>query len=146
MNVTDDLNQEVIRLVHPSVSCCGSHELEVQSPPGIAIGYVRQNWHVCLSKFTVVNERGEPAFKIARPCVDCIGCMNFELLSLNETVIDRSFGMIFKPYSCCGSNADFVLKFPSNLDVKMKVTILGACILIDCVHDTSKRKPIWCIM
>ncbi|KAK2901275.1 hypothetical protein Q8A67_009390 [Cirrhinus molitorella] len=110
MNVTDDSNQEVIRLVHPSVCCCGSHELEVQSPPGTAIGYVRQNWHVCLPKFTVVNEQSEPEFTIESPCIGCIGCTKYELLSLNETVIDRSFGKIFKPYSCFGSNADFVLR------------------------------------
>ncbi|RXN28466.1 NADH dehydrogenase [ubiquinone] 1 alpha subcomplex subunit 2 [Labeo rohita] len=31
--------------------------LEVQSPPGFVIGYVRQNCHVCLPKFTVENTR-----------------------------------------------------------------------------------------
>ncbi|XP_073705552.1 phospholipid scramblase 1 [Garra rufa] len=147
MNVTDVSNQEVIRLVHPSVCCCGNHELEVQSPPGTAIGYVRQTWHICLPKFTVVNELDELAFTIESPCVGYIGCTDFELLSLNERVIDRSFGKIFKPYSCFGSSADFVLRFPSNLDVKMKVTVLAACILIDCMYyDTSQRKPIWCLV
>ncbi|XP_016361258.1 phospholipid scramblase 2-like [Sinocyclocheilus anshuiensis] len=147
MNVTDNSNQEVIRLLHPSACCYGSHELEVQSPPGTTIGYVRKNWHCCLSKFTVENERGEPAFKIERPFVGCTCCtdQNFELLSLNEEVTERSFGKIIKPFSCCGSNADFVLRFPSNLDVKMKATLLGACILIDSVnYHTSHGEPLLC--
>ncbi|XP_058654937.1 phospholipid scramblase 2 isoform X1 [Onychostoma macrolepis] len=132
MNVTDHSNQEIIRLVHPFVCC--SHELEVQSPPGTAIGYVQQNLHVCLPKFTVANERGEPAFNIEGPCMGCTCCTdeNFELVSLNGAAIDRSFGKIFKPFSYSEPNAgaDFVLRFPRHLDVKMKATVLGACMLI----------------
>ncbi|XP_016399608.1 phospholipid scramblase 1-like [Sinocyclocheilus rhinocerous] len=68
MNVTDNSNQEVIRLVHPSACCYGSHE----------ILYI-------------------------------------------------------------------VLRFPSNLDVKMKATLLGACILIDSVnYHTSHGEPLLC--
>ncbi|KAK2901274.1 hypothetical protein Q8A67_009389 [Cirrhinus molitorella] len=141
MNVTDHSNQEVIRLVHPF--CCCSHELEVQSPPGTAIGYVRQNWHVCLPKLTVENEQGEPAFKIEGPCILCTCCTdeNFELVSLNGAEKDRSIGKIFKPFSYSGSNAgaDFVLRFPSHLDVKMKAAVLGACMLIDWMYY-EKRK------
>ncbi|XP_043075738.1 phospholipid scramblase 1-like [Puntigrus tetrazona] len=145
MNVTDHSNLKVIRLVHPSVCCCASHELEVQSPPGIAIGYIRQNWYCCLSKFTVENERGEPAFKINRPFDCCISCMdhNYELLSLNEEATERPFGNIIRSSSCCGSNADFVLRFPRNLDVKMKATLMGACVLIDYVnYQTSHGEPL----
>lgn len=148
MNVTDHSNQVVIRMVHPSVcTSCSSHELEVQSPPGTTIGYVRQNWHVCLPKFTLENERGEPAIKIVGPCVGCTCCTdeNFELVSLNEAAIDRSFGKITKPFSCCGSNAAFVIRFPSNMDVKMKATALGACILIDSMYYTSQRASLLCV-
>ncbi|KAK2901277.1 hypothetical protein Q8A67_009392 [Cirrhinus molitorella] len=133
MNVTDHANQ-IIRLVHPSVFCCSSHELEVQSPPGTPIGYVQQNLHVCLPKLTVANGRGEPAFKIEGPCLGCTSCyQNFELVSLNGAAIERSFGKIFKPFSCSGPNAvaAFVLQFPSYLDVKMKAAVLGACMLIE---------------
>ncbi|XP_051736793.1 phospholipid scramblase 2-like [Ctenopharyngodon idella] len=112
MNVINHSNQEIIRLVHPFVCSTCSHELEVQSPPGIASGHVWQNWHVCLPKFTVENERGEPAFKIVGPCVPFTFYTdeNFELVSLNGAAIDRPFGKIFKPFSCCGLNggADFV--------------------------------------
>ncbi|XP_052405323.1 phospholipid scramblase 2 [Carassius gibelio] len=139
MNVTDHSNQEVIRMVHPSVcTSCSSHELEVQSPPGTTIGHVRQNWHVCLPKFSLENERGETVIKIVGPCVGFTCCTdeNFELVSLNEAAIDRSFGKITKPFSSRGSNAAFVISFPSNMDVKMKATSLGACILIDSMYYT----------
>ncbi|XP_073705554.1 phospholipid scramblase 2-like [Garra rufa] len=128
MNVTDNSNQEVIRLVHPSVYCFNSHELKVQSPPGTPIGYVQQNWHFCLPELIVANEQGEPAFKIERPGCTCCSDQNFELVSLNGAAIGQSFGKISKPLPCSGPN--FVLRFPSNLDVKMKATILGACMLI----------------
>lgn len=51
---------------------------------------------------------------------------------MNEAGTERSFGNILKPFSSSGPNAGaaFVLRFPSNLDVKMKATVLGACILI----------------
>ncbi|XP_043112036.1 phospholipid scramblase 1 [Puntigrus tetrazona] len=136
MNVTDLTNQEVIRLVHPFVCC--SQKLEVQSPPGTTIGYVEHNLHVCLPKFTVANERGEPAFKIEGPCMGCTCCTdeNFELVSLNGAALDRSFGKISRSFSYSGPNAGakFVLSFPRHLDVKMKATVLGACMLIDCMY------------
>ncbi|XP_067220136.1 phospholipid scramblase 2-like [Chanodichthys erythropterus] len=128
MSVFNDSNQEIIRLVQPFVCNCCGHQLEVQSPRGVTIGYVRQNFE---PKFTVENEQGEPAFKIAGPCVACTCCsdQNFELVSLNEAVADSK---IFKPFSSSGPNAGvhFVVRFPSNLEVKMKATLLGACILI----------------
>ncbi|XP_067309484.1 phospholipid scramblase 1-like [Pseudorasbora parva] len=147
MNVINDSNKEIIRLVHPFVcGTCISHELEVQSPPGTVIGHVRHIWGVWQPKFTVENARGEPTFKIAGPCVSC-SCFrddNFELVSLNEAVIDGSLGKICKPFSGCGPNAgaDFVLRFPSNLDFKMKATLLGACILIDFMYYDKPKEPV----
>ncbi|RXN35341.1 phospholipid scramblase 1-like protein [Labeo rohita] len=106
MKVTNVSNQEVIRLVHPRFHCCGRNELEIQSPPGTAIGYVRKNWH-CLPKFTVMDEEGELAFKIEGPCLCCTCCEddNFELLSLNEEATEGSSGKILKPSSTSGPNA-----------------------------------------
>ncbi|XP_009295697.1 uncharacterized protein isoform X2 [Danio rerio] len=144
MNVTDNLNREVIRLVHPSVCTrCSSHELEVQSPPGTPIGYVRQNWHILLPKFTVENERGEPEFKIMGPSVfwTCCTDVNFELVPLNAAAVERSFGRIINPSYWAGPNpgANFVLEFPSSLQVKMKATVLGACILIHNMYYENKQ-------
>uniref|UniRef100_A0A672MSH9 Phospholipid scramblase n=1 Tax=Sinocyclocheilus grahami TaxID=75366 RepID=A0A672MSH9_SINGR len=146
MNVINESNKEVIRLVHPFVCSSCNHELEVQSPPGFAIGHVRQNWHICLPKFTVENKRGEPAVKIAGPFLPLTCCMdqNFELVSLNGAATDGPFGKIFKPFSCSVLNtgADFVLRFPNNLDVKMKATLLGACILIDFMYYDKPKQPL----
>ncbi|XP_051556013.1 phospholipid scramblase 1-like [Myxocyprinus asiaticus] len=140
MSVMNNSNHEVIRLVRPYVCNCCQNELEVQSPPGIAIGNVRQNWHFCRAKFTVENEQGQPVFKIVGPTCTCCTDENFELMSLNGAVIDRSVGKIFKPFTYSGPNAaaDFVLKFPSRLEVKLKAVILGACILIDCMYYEKK--------
>ncbi|XP_026089822.1 phospholipid scramblase 2 [Carassius auratus] len=150
MNVINESNKEVIRLVHPFV--CGSfnHELEVQSPPGFTIGHVRQNWHVCLPQFTVENKRGEAVAKIAGPFLPLTCCVdqNFELVSLNGAATDEPFGEIIKPFSCSVINtgADFVLRFPSDLDVQMKATLLGACILIDFMHYDKPKQQILCLL
>ncbi|XP_048017650.1 phospholipid scramblase 1-like isoform X2 [Megalobrama amblycephala] len=149
MSVFNNSNQEIIRLVRPFVCNCCGNELEVQSPPGVTIGYVRQNCHFFLPKLTVENERGEPAFKIAGPCVACACCTDetFELVSLDEAATDNPFGKIFKPFINSGPNAgvDFVVKFLSNLEVKMKATLLGACILIDCLYYEKTSKPL-CVL
>ncbi|XP_048018641.1 phospholipid scramblase 2-like isoform X1 [Megalobrama amblycephala] len=148
MSVFNNSNQEIIRLVHPLVWTCCGNELEVQSPPGVIIGYVQQNFHTFLPKLTVENERGEPAFKITKQCVFFFTDQIFELVSLNEAATDNPFGKIVKPFSSSGPNAgvDFVVKFPSDLEVKMKATLLGACVLIDCLYYEKPSKPLCALL
>lgn len=56
-------------------------KLEVQAPPGRTIGYVVQNWHVYLPKFTIQDEKRMDILKITGPCVVCRCCedVNFEV-------------------------------------------------------------------
>lgn len=37
------------------------------------MGYVTQNWHPCLPKLTIQNEKREDVLKIIGPCLVC-GC------------------------------------------------------------------------
>ncbi|XP_056310566.1 phospholipid scramblase 1 [Danio aesculapii] len=143
MNIVNDSNKEVIRLEHPFICCsCSGHEVEVQSPPGVPIGHVGQNWRVCQPKFTVKNNQHEPEFRIVGPCVPLSFCVDqeFELVSLSGSV----FGKIVKPFSCSCVNvdADFVLQFPINLEDKMKATLLGTCVLIDFVYYDPPKQPL----
>lgn len=74
-------------------------KLEIQAPPGTPVGYVVQNWHPCLPKFTIQDERRMDVLKISGPCVVCSCCkdVNFEvcnakivcvyLLSDNLTIV-----------------------------------------------------------
>ncbi|XP_053316382.1 uncharacterized protein LOC128484089 [Spea bombifrons] len=140
MTIVDNANQEVIRLLRPlRCDCCCTpcclQKLEVQAPPGIPAGYVIQNWHPYLPKFTIQNERGQNILKISGPCILCRCCSNidFEVKSLDETY---NVGRISKQWSGFGNEMftdvdNFGVQFPLDLDVKVKAVILGACFLID---------------
>lgn len=59
-------------------------KLEVQAPPGTTVGYVVQNWHVCLPKFTIQDEKRTDILKIIGPCIVCRCCedVNFEVCNV----------------------------------------------------------------
>ncbi|KAG7457140.1 hypothetical protein MATL_G00243430 [Megalops atlanticus] len=140
LHVQDNFGQEVITITRPlrcgSCCCpCCLQELEVQSPPGIPVGYVVQDWHLYLPKFTIQNERKEPVLKIVGPFCPCKCCadVNFEVKSLDETAM---VGRITKQWTgflreACTDADNFGIEFPMDLDVKMKAVMLGACFLID---------------
>ncbi|XP_030072423.1 phospholipid scramblase family member 5 [Microcaecilia unicolor] len=140
MRITDNKGQEVINVIRPlrCNSClfpCYLQELEVQAPPGAAIGFIVQNWDPLLPKFTIQNERKEDVLKIIGPYTTCgcFGDVNFEVKTLHE---NSTIGKISKYWSGfvndVFTNADnFGVQFPVDLDVKMKAAMMGACFLID---------------
>ncbi|XP_023411202.2 phospholipid scramblase 1 isoform X1 [Loxodonta africana] len=140
IKIIDNVGREVITLERPlrCTSCyfpCCLQEIEIQAPPGVPVGYVVQNWHPCLPKFTIQNEKKEDILKIAGPCLvcSCCGDVDFEIKSLDEgTVVGRISkhwtGFLKEAFT----DADnFGIQFPLDLDVKMKAVMLGACFLID---------------
>ncbi|XP_030630127.1 phospholipid scramblase 1-like [Chanos chanos] len=148
LHVHDNVGQEVIRVTRPlkcGCCCCPCclQELEVQSPPGYPIGYVIQEWHAFLPKFTIQNERKEPILKISGPFCTCKCCtdVNFEVLSLDESA---SVGRISKQWSgmvreLFTDAENFGITFPLDLDVKVKATLLGACFLMDFMFFEHSR-------
>ncbi|KAM4040405.1 phospholipid scramblase 2-like isoform 1-T4 [Anomaloglossus baeobatrachus] len=140
MNIVDNSGREVIRLIRPfkCSSCCFPcclQKLEVQAPPGNTVGYVKQNWHPCLPKFTIQNDREEDILKLHGPCVPCSCCsdVNFELKALDEQSvvgrISKQWSGMVKEYFTDADN--FGVLFPMDLDVKIKAVVLGALFLID---------------
>ncbi|XP_030312406.1 phospholipid scramblase 1 [Calypte anna] len=140
IRIIDNLGHEVITLQRPcrcSLCCfpCCLQELEVQAPPGTTVGYVVQNWHICLPKFTIQDENRKDILKIIGPCVVCRCCedVHFEVKSLDETAtigrISKQWTGLVKEVFTGADN--FGIAFPMDLDVKMKAVLLGACFLID---------------
>ncbi|KAL4635867.1 phospholipid scramblase 1-like isoform X1 [Arapaima gigas] len=140
LHVQDNFDREVLTLTRPlrcgSCCCpCCLQELEVQAPPGNPIGFIVQDWHLYLPKFTIQNEKKEPVLKINGPFCQC-ACysdVNFEVLSLDEST---NVGKISKQWTGAlremFTDADnFGINFPMDLDVKIKAVLLGACFLID---------------
>ncbi|NXR64768.1 PLS1 scramblase, partial [Rhadina sibilatrix] len=157
LRIIDNLGHEVITLHRPlrCSSCCFPcclQELEVQAPPGTTVGYVVQNWHACLPKFTIQDEKKMDILKITGPCITCRCCedINFEVMSVDETC---AVGRISKQWTgfvqeMFTDTDNFGISFPMDLDVKMKAVMIGACFLIDFMffeHSGNKqqRAGVW---
>uniref|UniRef100_A0A8D0GHU9 Phospholipid scramblase n=1 Tax=Sphenodon punctatus TaxID=8508 RepID=A0A8D0GHU9_SPHPU len=128
--------------------CCAScmEELEIQAPLGTSIGHITRNYHPCVPKFTVQNEKKMDVLKIAGPCCpySCGSDVNFEVLSVDGTPVGRICrqwtGWMRESYT----DADnFGIQFPLDLDVKMKALIMGACFLLDFMfyERSANRNP-----
>lgn len=140
MKIKDTGDREVIRLIRPfrCVSCwcpCCLQEMEVQAPPGTTIGYVSQDWHPCLPRFSIKNANKEKMMELHGPCFACNCCsdVNFELKSKDGS---SPIGRISKQWSgllkeVFTDTDNFGIQFPMDMDVKMKAVLMGACFLID---------------
>lgn len=144
LRVTDSLNREVMTMQRPlkcticCYCCCPStrQEMEIQCPPGVTIGFVREHWNLFRAIYNLQNEKKEVMMKIVGPCLSsgCCSDFVFQVKSLEGT----SIGSITRKWNglvAAAADAEhFEICFPLNLDVKMKAMIFGACFLIDFVH------------
>eukprot|EP00062_Callorhinchus_milii_P000104 gi/632933825/ref/XP_007889430.1/ PREDICTED: phospholipid scramblase 1-like [Callorhinchus milii] len=140
IKIIDNMGQEVMTLYRPlrcGGCCCPCclQELEVRGPSGEPLGYIVQNWHIWLPKFTIQNEKREPILKIVGPCCpcSCVGDVDYLIKNLDET---ETIGKISKQWTglvkeMFTDTDNFGIQFPMDLDVKMKAVMLGACFLID---------------
>ncbi|XP_070322718.1 phospholipid scramblase 2-like isoform X1 [Odocoileus virginianus] len=148
MRILDLLGREVITLERPlrlncfCIPCC-LQEIEIDAPPGVPIGYVTQIRHPFLPKFRIQNEDRKDVLKIIGPCCmcSCCGDTDFEIKSLDGKnvvgKISKQFTGIVREIFTSYSNFD--IQFSSDIDVKMKAVILGACFLIDFMFYEKKR-------
>uniref|UniRef100_A0A6M2CS89 Phospholipid scramblase n=1 Tax=Rhipicephalus microplus TaxID=6941 RepID=A0A6M2CS89_RHIMP len=140
IKLTDNAGNEVIHLQRDlrCSSCCFPcclQKLEVSSPPYTPIGYVAQEWSICVPKFRVENAEGETVLRIEGPfCTWSIcGDVEFKVLSKDGAV---EVGRISKQWSGLLKESftdtdNFGVSFPMDLDVKIKAVLLGALFLID---------------
>ncbi|KAJ3585446.1 hypothetical protein NHX12_014165 [Muraenolepis orangiensis] len=102
----------------------GDREMEVQAPPGTTIGYVSQDWHPCLPRFSIKNANKEKMMELHGPCF------------LKSKDGSSPIGRISKQWSgllkeVFTDTDNFGIQFPMDMDVKMKAVLMGACFLID---------------
>lgn len=140
LKILDHTQREVIHLYRPlrCSSCCFPcclQRLEVMSPPGHVIGYVTQEWSICIPKFRIEDSTGECVLRIEGPfCTFSIcGDVEFQVLSKDGST---QVGKITKQWSGLVREAftdadNFGISFPIDLDVNIKAVLLGACFLID---------------
>ncbi|XP_034020593.1 phospholipid scramblase 2-like [Thalassophryne amazonica] len=157
MKIKDNMDREVIRLIRPfrCVSCwcpCCLQEMEVQAPPGTTIGYVKQDWHPFIPRFSIQDANKVTLMKLEGPCFacNCCGDVTFQLKSKDG---GGPIGRITKQWSGLlkevFTDADnFGIQFPLDMNVKMKAVLLGTCFLIDFmffekVGDANQRSTVF---
>ncbi|XP_031637862.1 phospholipid scramblase 2-like [Contarinia nasturtii] len=143
IKIFDASRREVLHFSRPSCDCacfcccipCCPDAIEVSSPPGNLIGRVVEKWSICYPQFSIKNQHGEEKLRIEGPLCTTSCCGNdvvFHVVTKDGTQI----GKISKQWSGFAreylTDADnFGVNFPLDLDVRMKATLLGACILMD---------------
>lgn len=140
LKISDNFQREVIHLYRPfrcdSCCCpCFLQRMEVTAPPGTIIGYVTQEWSICVPKYRIENAAEECVLRIEGPfCTFSIcGDVEFKVLSKDG---QTEVGKITKQWSGLVKEAftdadNFGINFPMDLDVNIKAVLLGACFLID---------------
>lgn len=147
LRIVDNVSRQVIhikrRFACQSCLCpCWLQKIEVSSPPGVAIGYVEQNWNPVFPSFTVKDSSDEPVLTIKGPFWTSSCCcrdVKFRIMSANGSV---KVGKIYKQWSGMAketfTDADnFAITFPMDLDVRIKAVILAATFLIDYMYFES---------
>lgn len=149
LRVTDCRGREIMTMQRPfrctcCCFCCPSarQELEVQCPPGVTVGFVAEHWNLCRAVYSIQNENRKNVMRVRGPC-STYGCGSdsvFEVKSLDGV---SNIGSIIRKWngllSAMGDADHFDIRFPLDLDVKMKAMIFGACFLIDFMY--FERSP-----
>ncbi|XP_053455834.1 phospholipid scramblase 4-like isoform X2 [Nycticebus coucang] len=112
-------------------------QMEVQCPPGVTLGFVKQDWSLCRAVYSIQNEKKESEMRVRGPCILTDGGSDsvYEVTSPDGV---SHIGRIIRQWRgvlSLTTDADhFDIQFPLDLDVKMKAMIFGACFLIDFMY------------
>nr|CAH8853118.1 unnamed protein product [Trichobilharzia regenti] len=149
LHIVDGNNSEVILArrpfrcdCFPCCSCCDCclSEIEVESPPGNIIGYVKQVYNGCYRNYHILDHNQTTVLQIHGPpyCLcECIGQnIDFKITSAHGAV---EIGKITKKWTNVlqelFTDADnFGVTFPMDLEVRMKAVVLAAVFLIDFMY------------
>ncbi|KAL3887321.1 hypothetical protein ACJMK2_027263 [Sinanodonta woodiana] len=143
LNITDNMNQHIFQLHRPyrcvgsCLWCCCLQEMDIQSPPGISIGSVKQIWTCWSPKYQVSDAQGNPVFMINGECCYCACCTDI-IFQVSDATSGVEVGRIIKHWGGCreifGGVNDFRVQFPVEMDLQKKALLLTATFLIDFVY------------
>jgi len=134
----------------PCFSCL-LHKMTISSADGTVIGYVEQEWSCFMDTPAVIvrDAEDEEIFKCEGP-----GLTLATWRSMNETMkeftittkMGADVGTISKKWSFLhrsvhGEKDAFKLKFPLDLDVKLKACLIGMTLLVDYLYFAGATMP-----
>ncbi|XP_030043492.1 phospholipid scramblase 3 [Microcaecilia unicolor] len=130
--IRDNSNMDVIHLLE-ICKCTCTHQIEVHSPPGTIIGYATLNWYTHVTSLSISNASKETVLLIIGPSfrTNIFGDTNFEVKSRDET---QTIGQIIR------DNDQFSIQFPLDLEVNIKVVLLGATLYLDHLVEIKRRE------
>ncbi|KOX79882.1 Phospholipid scramblase 1 [Melipona quadrifasciata] len=122
--------------------------LEVYSR-GLLLGTVIEHRSSFLRPLLSIRDASEKTvLRVKGPWIKCCGTAKFKIMSADDV---HTVGEIKKEWGGCCTEAftdadNFSLRFPIDLDVKIKAVLLGACILIDYLYfEESKCGILRCL-
>lgn len=156
-HITDNTNQEVIRVTREFKCCAGccwcacsdfcATEITVEAPVGQVAGYVRQTKSCIEPRYSILNVQGVEVLKIQGPacalvCPWYLWDHEFKVFSGDE---EYEVGKISKQWSGWMRELftdvdNFGVTFPLDLNIKMKAVMIGAVFLIDFMFFESRKK------
>lgn len=157
MHITDNTQQEVMRISHDFVCCVGccwcatdsscGYEVKIEAPVGNIIGYAKQQSSKWKPHIRVFDANRQPMYVVRGPC--CWGCQNcfctddidFPITDLTEQNV---LGRMFKRWAGCGremfTDADtFGVTFPADMAITSKALLFGTLFLVDFLYYEQQK-------
>ncbi|CAJ0934309.1 unnamed protein product, partial [Mesorhabditis belari] len=153
LHIVDNFQKEVAKITRPFLCCgnlCCQNETTIEAPPGNVIGVVRQQFGCASHNFAIYTPDGEAQLEIHGPnecgfgfACNCCADKVFKVKTLEgDTIGDirkKWTGMTREYFT----DADtFTVKFPIDLNVNTKATLIAATFLIDflCFEDNNASR------
>ncbi|XP_076457435.1 phospholipid scramblase 1-like [Babylonia areolata] len=140
MDIMDNQGMQLIQLHRPlrcqasCLCCCWLQEMEIQSPPGVPIGHIKQMWTCWTPRYKVYNNQDQCVFTIVGDCCYCkctdviFRIFDGDSENSEEAQVRKHFG---GAREICMQANDFTLHMPANMDILKKALLFGATFLID---------------
>ncbi|KAL8573939.1 hypothetical protein ACOMHN_029386 [Nucella lapillus] len=144
MDISDLQGNLLVRLHRPlrchssPYWCCFLQEMEIQSPPGVLVGHVKQTWAFTRPEYKVYDAQDQCIFTIIGDCCCKLGwnlCLDIEFKVFDGEGDATQVAHIRKEAGglneFCAGVSDFTLYFAAQMDVLKKALLFGATFLID---------------
>ncbi|XP_073510713.1 phospholipid scramblase 1-like [Phyllobates terribilis] len=130
VKIKDNSGNEVLQLLE-SCGCICTREMEVQCPPGSAVGFVKVHNNLMVTHLSILNSSKEVTLIILGPRFQnsIFGNVTFEVKSHDEQHV---VGMIKM------EGDQILVSFPLDLEVTLKAILLGSSLYLDYFIKVSR--------
>ncbi|OCT90936.1 phospholipid scramblase 3 [Xenopus laevis] len=142
VSVQNPHGQHVLLLLLPSSYCSWETQLQVSSGSGTLLGFIDRSWSTM--NFTILTPTGEKSLKVQGPGWGggFMSDANFQVIMYNS---QAALGLITRVWrgmkkEFMSPNDYYTVKFPRDLDVKVKALLVACTIYIDFLHYEERNR------